>query len=328
MKVLMPTIFYPHIGGITIHVENIIKRLKDIEFHILTYDYYEPKYNNVVIHQVPHLKRMRGLTYLINAIRIGKEILKKEDIDLIHSHYAFPQGCVGSYLRKYCPHILTLHGSDVLFLRKSFLGRLFFNYSLRGADKIICVSKYLASQIDRESVVIYNGVDEGKNLGDHGFGLYVGSFVKQKGLDLLLKAIEGIDFKFKIIGGLGKNRENIEYLGKLSHEETLKYMGMCSFLVVPSRVEGFGIVALEAMACEKPVIAMNTGGLREIVINGYNGFLVNDVKEMREKIKLLIEDEDLRKELGRNAKKFSKKFSWEKTVKKVREVYEEILWKD
>jgi len=51
MKVLMPSIYYPYIGGITLHVENLVKRLKDIEFHILTYDSYEEnEYKNVIIH--------------------------------------------------------------------------------------------------------------------------------------------------------------------------------------------------------------------------------------------------------------------------------------
>ena len=326
MKVLMPTIFYPHIGGITIHVENVVKRLKDIEFHILTYDYCEVEYNNVVIHKVPYIKKFRGLSYLINAIKIGKNVIEREGIDLIHSHYAFPQGCVGGYLKKFKPHILTLHGSDVLKLKNHCIGKYFFNYSINRADKIICVSKYLASKINKESLVIYNGVDEGKDLGDHNFALYVGAFLKIKGIDILLKAIKDIDFNFKLIGGkLNIKSKNIECLGKLAHEKTLEYMGKCSFLIVPSRVEGFGLAALEAMACGKPVIAMNVGGLREIVIDGYNGFLVNNLKELREKIKLLIEDESLRKELGKNAKKFSKKFSWDETAKKLREVYEHEL---
>ena len=100
MKVLMPTIYHPHIGGITLHVENLVKHLKDVEFHILTYDDYEEnEYKNVIIHNVPHLKKIRGISYLINAYKIGKDIIKREGIDLIHSHYAFPQGCVGALLK-------------------------------------------------------------------------------------------------------------------------------------------------------------------------------------------------------------------------------------
>ena len=159
MKVLMPTIYYPYIGGITIHVENLVRHLKDIEFHIITYDYYENEYKNVIIHTVPHLKKLMGISYLINAYRIGKKIVEREEIDLIHSHYAFPQGCVGGLLKNKfsIPHILTLHGSDALILKNSFKGRWFFKYAVKNSDKIICVSKYIKKWQ-------YSGIHCGKTM--------------------------------------------------------------------------------------------------------------------------------------------------------------------
>ncbi|WP_456373010.1 glycosyltransferase family 4 protein [Methanocaldococcus sp.] len=346
MKVLMPTIYYPHIGGITIHVENIVRHLKDVEFHILTYDKFEEKrYKNVIVHNVPYLKKFRGMSYLINAYKIGKEIIKKEEIDLIHSHYAFPQGCVGGLLRNKfsIPHILTLHGSDALILKNTTIGKYFFKYSVKNSDKIICVSNYIKNQLNDKikdkAVVIYNGINR-EHLyyeSDDNFGLFVGAFVPQKGVDILIKAIEDIDFNFKLIGDgkLYKKIENyivnnklthIQLLGKKSFNETASFMRKCSFLIVPSRSEGFGLVAVEAMACSKPVIASDVGGLKEVVIDGYNGLLFKkeDIIDLKEKIQKLIDDKDLRKTLGKNGEKFSKKFSWKKCAKDVKELYENL----
>ncbi len=342
----MPTIYYPHIGGITIHVENIVRHLKDVEFHILTYDKFEEKrYKNVIVHNVPYLKKFRGMSYLINAYKIGKEIIKKEEIDLIHSHYAFPQGCVGGLLRNKfsIPHILTLHGSDALILKNTTIGKYFFKYSVKNSDKIICVSNYIKNQLNDKikdkAVVIYNGINR-EHLyyeSDDNFGLFVGAFVPQKGVDILIKAIEDIDFNFKLIGDgkLYKKIENyivnnklthIQLLGKKSFNETASFMRKCSFLIVPSRSEGFGLVAVEAMACSKPVIASDVGGLKEVVIDGYNGLLFKkeDIIDLKEKIQKLIDDKDLRKTLGKNGEKFSKKFSWKKCAKDVKELYENL----
>jgi glycosyltransferase involved in cell wall biosynthesis len=345
MKVLMPTIYYPYIGGITIHVENLVRHLKDIEFHIITYDYYENEYKNVIIHNVPHLKKLRGITYLINAYRIGKKIIEKEDIDLIHSHYAFPQGCVGGLLKNKfsIPHILTLHGSDALILKNSLKGRYFFKYATANCDKIICVSKYIKNQLDEElkdkAVVIYNGINREMlyNEGDYNFGLFVGAFVPQKGVDILIEAIRDINFNFKLIGDgklyskienyiINNNLDHIELLGRKSFIEMASFMRRCSFLIVPSRSEGFGMVAVEAMGCSKPVIATDVGGLREIVIDGYNGLLVerDNPKDLKDKILKLINNYELRQTLGRNGKEFSKKFSWKKCAESVRAVYEEV----
>jgi len=343
----VPTIYYPYVGGITIHVENLMKHLKDIEFHVLTYNNYEEnEYKNVIIHSVPHLKKFRGVSYLINAYKIGKNIIKKEDINLIHAHYAFPQGCVGALLKNKLsiPYILTLHGSDALILKNSLKGRYFFKYAVKNSDKIICVSKYIKSQLDEDlknrAVVIYNGVNKNLlyNEGDYNFGLFVGAFVPQKGVDILIESIKDIDFNFKLIGDgklykniekfvLKHNLKHVELLGKKNFDETASFMRRCSFLIAPSRSEGFGMVAVEAMACSKPVIATKVGGLKEIVIDGYNGLLVekNNPNDLREKILELINNEDLRKILGKNGREFSKKFSWEECAKNVKGMYEEVL---
>ena len=86
------------------------------------------------------------------------------------------------------------------------------------------------------------------------------------------------------------------------------------------------MVAVEAMSCSKPVIATDVGGLREIVIDGYNGLLVerDNPKDLKDKILRLICDENLRKTLGKNGNEFSKKFSWKRCAESVKAIYEEV----
>ena len=349
----MPTIFHPYTGGITIHVENLIKNLKnlDYEFHILNYESnnYNNNHNyhfdadNIHIHNVPYIPKIRGISYAYNGYKIGKEVIKNYGIDIIHSHYAFPQGFLGSYLKNKfnIPHVITLHGSDVLRLSKNPVGKYFFNYAVKNCDKIICVSEFLKNNLSKQyqnkSEVIYNGVDFDLfyDIGiDENYGLFVGSFVPQKGIDILIDAVKDIDFNFKFIGDgvlfnkideriKKENINNIELLGKKHQKEVSEYIKRCSFLILPSLSEGLGMVLLEAMASGKPVIGTNVGGIPELIKNEYNGFLVEakNPYTLREKINILVENKDLREKMGKNGKIFSKRFSWENTAKNVNEIY-------
>jgi glycosyltransferase involved in cell wall biosynthesis len=107
--------------------------------------------------------------------------------------------------------------------------------------------------------------------------LFVGRLDRQKGVDVLLKAVEslGREVAVKVIGAHVTTKEeqnkpisvpdNVELLGWKSPEEIAGYMNACDVVVMPSRWEGFGLVAVEAMRARKPVIASAVGGLRSIV---------------------------------------------------------------
>jgi len=352
MNILMPTIFHPYSGGITYHVDNIISHLINISsynFHILNYNFQGEVKKvppNTKIHKVKYIKGIRGPTYAYMGYLLGKNVIKKYNIEIIHSHYAFPQGFLGALLsRRYkIPHVLTLHGSDVLILSKHPIGKLFFRYALKYCDRIICVSRYLKEQLPKEyrdkSEVIYNGVDfkifydEGV---DENYGLFVGSFVPQKGLYTLIEAVKDIDFNFKFIGDgplfkeikeyiEKKGIKNIELLGRKDQVEVAKYLRKCSFLVLPSISEGLGMIILEAMASGKCVIGSNVGGIPELILDNYNGFLfeANNVKMLREKIEILINNKELRRKLGRNGREFSRRFSWEGVAKRLDTIYREL----
>ena len=195
---------------------------------------------------------------------ILSKIIEKYDIDLIHSHYAFPQGVLGAKLsKKYnIPNILTLHGSDVLKLSKNPVGKSFFNYAVNNTDKLICVSNFLKQELpatcQNKSTVIYNGVDfnlfNTNNNRDDNYAIFVGSFVPQKGLNLLVDVIKDIDYNFKFIGdgplyNSIKNKiknENLpnNFQGKLSDrsEASIPKSKICEFPVgnILSNIELLG----------------------------------------------------------------------------------------
>jgi len=167
------------------------------------------------------------------------------------------------------------------------------------------------------------------------FIVFVGQLEKVKGINILIEAFTNIkrdfpDFKLVIIGE-GSERKNLEFKikdlglknkvklkGKLSLEQTKDIMKRCYCLVLPSLSEGLPRVLMEAMALEKPVIASNVGGIPELIKDNENGFLFEKghSKELARKLKILLEDRNLAKEMGKKGKEFvESKFSNEKYIK-------------
>jgi glycosyltransferase involved in cell wall biosynthesis len=118
-------------------------------------------------------------------------------------------------------------------------------------------------------------------------------------------------------------------VGKVPHDEIPAYMASADVFVLPSLSEGFGIVALEAMAMGLPIVATKVGGLLEIIKDGENGFLVEprNPVEIAEKCALLLTNDDLRTSISRNNREKAKDYSWEKVIERLENVYLHALWK-
>ena len=181
--------------------------------------------------------------------------------------------------------------------------------------------------------------------------LYVGRIIPEKGLDKLIKIMPLILSEFPtakliIAGPKGyfsgersqyfsyishlikslKIESSIIYLGSLPIHELIGAYSAADVCIVPSIWnEPFGLVVLEAMACSKPVVAFNVGGIPEIISDGIDGFLVarGDEEELASKILFLLEHPEVRIEMGRNArKKVEKEFSYKRlAVRLLEEVY-------
>ncbi|MBN1353349.1 MAG: glycosyltransferase family 4 protein [Candidatus Omnitrophica bacterium] len=162
--------------------------------------------------------------------------------------------------------------------------------------------------------------------------LFVGGVGQRKGIKYLLDAYEKIkseNTKLKIIGpviGSGsafRRRSDLyEYMGTLPHEEIVRQMHESDVLVLPSLVEGFGLVITEAMATGMPVIASRYSGAPEIIREGCDGFIIEprDVNGMAARLEELAMRMEKTVEMGNNARERAEEFSWEKHTVRLRNI--------
>jgi len=122
--------------------------------------------------------------------------------------------------------------------------------------------------------------------------------------------------------------DSLIMLGHVSHEKMPHVYSISDVVVLPSLREGTPLVLLEAMACGKPVVATRVGGIPEIVKHGENGLLVRpkDIEGLSKAILTLLEDPDLREEMGKKARRRAvKEFDWDIKADEVIRVYKEVL---
>ena len=201
------------------------------------------------------------------------------------------------------------------------------------AEKIYCIPTFTLSKTQTDEAII----------GD--YGLYFGRITVEKGVDTIVRAYEKLpDHQVKIMGDDTteeavrlKNyvREhkisNIEFIGFKSGEELERMIKKARFVLIPSIwYDNLPNTSLEAFQYGKPVIASDIGSLRELVIDGYNGFLSvpSNIEGLIEKIKLFDQDEIVRN-MGTNSREIlEKRFSAEKHYSTLINLFEELLYKE
>jgi glycosyltransferase involved in cell wall biosynthesis len=175
--------------------------------------------------------------------------------------------------------------------------------------------------------------------------LFVGRVHPTKGIEFLIKAMKEVkknSLKAFIVGPI-QDKDYFEYLSKkirkyklsdkifftgfVTEEEKLMLYDISKIFFLPSIYEPFGIVILEAFARGKPVIAVGSDGPRFLINHGENGFLVKygDVENAAKYIRLLLNDKKLYKKISQANIKKAKQFTWNKIVKKLIKVYEDVL---
>jgi glycosyltransferase involved in cell wall biosynthesis len=233
------------------------------------------------------------------------------------------------------------------------------------AEKVLSVSEDLKFHIvnlgiDEDKVIVVpNGVDTDKfkpmgkenarnllNLPlDKNIILFVGALRSIKGVNYLIEAAKkfvDIDTELYMVGrddGLKKSLvkmaqelkiiDFIKFIGPVNHEDIPLWISASDLLVLPSLSEGRPNVILEALACEVPVVATDVGGIPELMVNGETGYLVpaKNSLDLSEKVKKLLEDEDLRKKMGKLGRKsiIQRGLTWEAHAKKTVDIYSKLL---
>lgn len=298
----------------------------------------------------------------IGKLRTMARLLRDERIDLLHSHL-FHSDLVGrpAAMLAGTPHYVhTLHSAQSFFGWRHYA----FARLLAGrCEKLICVSQSVRDFHSRKTGlpleryhVIHNGIDtaffecstESRNILRTQWGVtngdavvaFVGRLIEEKGVDVLLEAIrllKGKSIQF-VIAGEGPLRGRIEEFLKTPAGSRGRMMGQtgdvrgvlsaADIFVMPSRCEGFGLAAAEAMAAGLPVIASRIPSLQEIINDDNCGLLIDpeNADQFAEKIDALARDESLRQRLGQAAReKIVSRYSIAENIKAHEELYQSLV---
>jgi glycosyltransferase involved in cell wall biosynthesis len=235
------------------------------------------------------------------------------DADVVHAHW-LPSGIAGLAARR--PLVLQLWGSDVELAKRL---RWLFRPVLRRARAVVCASSALAADARalgaREVHVIPSGVEVPSRVAppsEPPHILFVGRLSEEKGVRELAVAAAGLPL---VVVGDGPLRSLLpQAVGFVPHDELGRYYEQAAIVVVPSRREGYGIVAREGMAHGRAVVATAVGGLPDAIEDGVTGLLVppGDRVALRAALERLLGDAELRASLGAAAREHARAaFSWD-----------------
>lgn len=167
------------------------------------------------------------------------------------------------------------------------------------------------------------------------FLLFIGALRRVKGIDELLAAYELLDQPppLVLLGTIEPDSPTsfppgVHVLTDVPHDAVLATCSRCLFGVMPSRwPEPFGTVVCEVMSRGKPVIGTKPGGHTDLIIDGRTGLLVpaGDVSALADAMRMLIEDEDKREQLGSNARAHALRFTPEVSLPRIEQLYEEVV---
>ncbi len=289
------------------------------------------------------------------------------DLDILHVHYAIPHASAAIMAKqilatrgKSIAVVTTLHGTDITLVGKDATYEPVVSYSINQSDAVTSVSESLKNQtyeffhIDRDIQVIPNFIDFqrfSKKPKEHfkkaiaPFGerilVHTSNFRKVKRVEDVIAVFARVQKKLPsklLLIGDGPERINVEklcreldicervtFLGKQEMVEEILSVG--DLFIMPSESESFGLAALEAMACQVPVISTNSGGIPELNIHGVTGFNspVGDVDDMATNALHILESDEVLAQFKANALKRAHDFELKKLLPRYEEVYYSVL---
>jgi glycosyltransferase involved in cell wall biosynthesis len=248
--------------------------------------------------------------FLLSFARAARAAARRADV--VHAHW-LPSAVAGIATGK--PLILQAWGSDVeLGKRLPWL----FRPLIRKARLVVCASSSLAADARRLGAadvrVIPSGVEVAVEVGppqEPPHVLYVGRLSEEKGVRELIEAAAGLRL---VVVGDGPLRDLVpSAVGFVSSDELAAYYEQAAIVCVPSRREGYGVVAREAMGYGRAVVTTGVGGLADAIDDGITGVIVppRDVAALRAALERLLADPALRARLGASARaKALAEFGW------------------
>ncbi|WP_404329096.1 N-acetyl-alpha-D-glucosaminyl L-malate synthase BshA [Mesobacillus maritimus] len=363
---------YPTVGGSGIVATELGKLLaeKGHEIHFITSSLpfrLNKMYHNIYYHQV-EVNQYSVFQYAPYDIALASKIAEvavRENLDLLHVHYAIPHAVCAILAREMSGRdlkiVTTLHGTDITVLGYDSSLSDAIRFGIEKSDAVTAVSNSLVAQTydlikpDKAIKCIYNFVDDrvyqygssnlrkGYQIETHEKVLiHVSNFRSVKRVPDVVHAfakvatelsakllLVGDGPEMKVVSNLVNElgiREKVLFLGKQENLEEL--YAISDVMLLLSEKESFGLVALEAMACGVPCIGTNTGGIPEVITDGENGYIcdLGDIQGIANKAVKLLSDSSLYQVFVSNAVKTAKeKFSAEKIVSEYEEVYYQVL---
>jgi N-acetyl-alpha-D-glucosaminyl L-malate synthase BshA len=297
------------------------------------------------------------------------DVVRFEQLDILHVHYAIPHASAAFMAKQiletygiFIPFVTTLHGTDITLVGKDPTYKPVVTFSINKSDGVTTVSESLKHdtenhfEITNEIKVIPNFIDFNRfslKPKDHfkkaiapnneRILIHTSNFRSVKRTADVIRMFEKIQAKIPsklLMVGDGPERaydeqlcrtlgigEHVRFLGKQDAIEEI--LSVSDLFLMPSESESFGLAALEAMACKVPAITSNAGGLPELNIDGYCGYMSNvgDVEDMAEKAILILQDDDVLNTFKENAFNRAKDFDLKKILPEYIDYYNEVIEK-
>lgn len=365
MRVLFLTDgFWPRLGGIETQAFHLIQFMQNRGHQFLVLSQRDfPSWKEKELYEDISIQRLDFNSLILQrgpkAIRQLKEsfdaLFEQFRPDLIHLNVSIG-GCALAYLlflkHRFLPVVMTAHAP---YVNQNAISPL-IEQIIASVDRIGCVSNWVLQKMNcyfpqakHKLKLIYNGLPMPiAPISPLPFSppilLLFGRLVREKGFEFAISAFSLLKKKGSaaqlIIAGGGPLRTCLEekvkelglescvtFTGVLSQEELLAIFNRATILVVPSLMESFGLVILEAMQMQRPVIGSRVEGIPEVILDGETGLLVPPQNPLAlcEAIETLLEQPDKTIRLGKNGYKRALQFSIEQNGKQFEELYQELV---
>ncbi|ACU02720.1 N-acetyl-alpha-D-glucosaminyl L-malate synthase BshA [Pedobacter heparinus] len=295
------------------------------------------------------------------------DVVRFEKLDILHVHYAIPHASAAFMAQQiletygiFIPFVTTLHGTDITLVGKDPTYKPVVTFSINKSNGVTTVSESLKKdteehfEITNEIKVIPNFIDFSRfslKPKDHfkkaiapnneRILIHTSNFRKVKRtadvIRIFQKIQEKIPSKLLMVGD-GPERaydeqlcrslgicEHVRFLGKQDAVEEI--LSVSDLFLMPSESESFGLAALEAMACKVPAITSNSGGLPELNIDGFSGFMSNvgDVEDMANKAIHILESDGVLQQFKENAFARAQDFDLKKILPDYVNYYNKVI---